>query len=86
MRIREQGSGQEALAEDVTPPGCEVYEDENSSILMRGLHSMHSDGNVDGGRLLIDSGGAFSACPPQFCAGTTARPTTAFRAANGAPI
>ena len=27
-RVRDQGDGQEALAEDVTPPGCEAYEEE----------------------------------------------------------
>ena len=85
-----QGSGQEALAEDETPPGCEAYEEiENRGILMLGLDSLQSDGTVEGGRKLIDSGEAHSACPPQFCPGTTTRPSpdaTPFRAANGATI
>ena len=31
---------------------------------MLGLASLHSDGNVEGGRLVIDSGGQLSACQP----------------------
>ena len=87
-RICDQGSGQEALAEDETPPGCEE-EAEHSWILMLGLDSLHGDGNVEGGRLFIDGGAALSACPPQLCAGTSTRlilGATLFRAANGATI
>ena len=75
-RIREQGSGQEALAEDEAPPGCEAHDgEENNWILMLRLDSWRNDGIEDGSRLLIDSGAGHSECPPQFCAGTTTRPT-----------
>ena len=89
-RTRDQGSGQEALAEDETPPGCEAHEkEENSWMLLLGLASLHGDDNVEGGRLLIDTGARPSACPPQFCAGvaTGLMPGAAsFRAANEATI
>ena len=51
---------------------CEACdEEENSWIFMLGLDSLRHDGNEEGSGLLIDSGAALSACPPQFCAGTT---------------
>ena len=50
-RIRYQGSCQEALAENERPPGCEACEEEaNSWILMLGLDSLRSDGNVEAHR------------------------------------
>ena len=54
-RIRDMGSGQEALSEDETPPGCEADEEENIWIFKLGLDSLHTDGNVDGGRLFFGS-------------------------------
>ena len=76
-RIRYQGSGQEAFAQDETPSGCEACDEAENNIwmLIFGLDSLHSDGIVHGGRQLFDSGAALSACPPQFCAGITTRPT-----------
>ena len=48
-------------------------EKENSQIIMLGLDSLYSDGNLEGSKLLIDSGAALSACPPQFCAHLASR-------------
>ena len=45
-RVREQGSGQEALAEDAALPSCKAYDkDENSPILMLGFDSLRYDGS-----------------------------------------
>ena len=36
---------------------------------------LHSDSNLEGGKIFIDSGAALSACAPQSCAGTNTRPS-----------
>ena len=70
-RARQQGSGQQTLADNAPPPGCEAYDqDERSWIIMLGLDSLRNDGSDERNKLLI-----YSACSPQVCAGTTSRPT-----------
>ena len=89
QRARDQKTGQEALATNIAPPGCDALDsNSNDWILMLDVGSLQSD---DAGiKALINSGAALSACPSSQCGDDSVRRGTPgaapFRAATGAII